>query len=201
MGKHETGYADIRPDKDLFPTPSWVTDALAEHIELAGKILWEPAVGSGIMAEALAAASDIDPELLKQALAYYCGNRGYLRACCVAGAVRIDLAGNEAGHVSAEAAAQAEKRLVARQQRQLERMKAKTKLEPDPETDPAPPELDSAESKLEPDPTPVPESAESGGVPVRLGFAGLRQAAKARKAALTKLEANGAQADSCAHSG
>jgi predicted RNA methylase len=54
MGKHEVGYERI--DKDLYPTPSWVIDALAEHVDLAGKVIWEPATGTGSMAEALKAA-------------------------------------------------------------------------------------------------------------------------------------------------
>jgi hypothetical protein len=54
MGKHETGYE--RVDKDLYPTPSWVVDALAEHIDLVGKIIWECAAGTGQMVEALKTA-------------------------------------------------------------------------------------------------------------------------------------------------
>ena len=55
MGKHERGYEDARPEKDLFPTSGWVTDALAEHINIAGKTVWECACGTGMMAEALRA--------------------------------------------------------------------------------------------------------------------------------------------------
>jgi hypothetical protein len=51
MGKHETGYA--RVERDLYPTPAWVIDALAEHLELRGAIVWECACGDGRMAEAL----------------------------------------------------------------------------------------------------------------------------------------------------
>jgi hypothetical protein len=52
MGKHEAGYA--RLERDLYPTPAWVvTDALAEHVELAGLTVWEPACGNGDMAEPL----------------------------------------------------------------------------------------------------------------------------------------------------
>ena len=54
MGKHESGYP--RVDKDFYPTPSWVTNALAEHVELAGLRVWEPACGTGQMADALRAA-------------------------------------------------------------------------------------------------------------------------------------------------
>src|SRR5215469_11417907 len=51
MGKHETGYA--RVERDLYPTPHWVVSALAEHIDLRGLTVWEPACGDGRMAEAL----------------------------------------------------------------------------------------------------------------------------------------------------
>jgi hypothetical protein len=51
MGKHETGYA--RVERDLYPTPHWVVDALAEHVDLTGLTVWECASGDGRMAEAL----------------------------------------------------------------------------------------------------------------------------------------------------
>jgi hypothetical protein len=54
MGKHETNYA--RVERDYYPTPPWVVDALAEHVDLTGKIIWECAAGGGQMAEALKAA-------------------------------------------------------------------------------------------------------------------------------------------------
>jgi hypothetical protein len=54
MGKHETGYA--RVERDLYPTPSWVIAALAEHVEFAGVRVWEPACGDGRMAAALRSA-------------------------------------------------------------------------------------------------------------------------------------------------
>jgi hypothetical protein len=54
MGKHETSYP--RVERDHYPTPSWVVDALAEHVELVGKVVWECATGAGQMAEALKAA-------------------------------------------------------------------------------------------------------------------------------------------------
>ena len=54
MGKHETGFA--RVERDHYPSPSWVVEALAEHVDLAGLHIWEPATGSGGMAEALKAA-------------------------------------------------------------------------------------------------------------------------------------------------
>jgi hypothetical protein len=55
MGKHETSYE--RMPRDFYPTPAWVTEALAEHVELAGKRILEPACGDGRMAEALSAYS------------------------------------------------------------------------------------------------------------------------------------------------
>jgi hypothetical protein len=54
MGKHETGYA--RVERDNYPTPSWVVEALAEHVDLRGRIVWEMACGGGRMSEALKAA-------------------------------------------------------------------------------------------------------------------------------------------------
>jgi len=51
MGKHETGYA--RVERDLYPTPPWVVAALAEHVELRGLTVWEPASGGGDMVKAL----------------------------------------------------------------------------------------------------------------------------------------------------
>ena len=55
MGKHETSFA--RVERDLYPTPSWViSEALAQHVDLAGMRVWECACGNGQMAEALKAA-------------------------------------------------------------------------------------------------------------------------------------------------
>lgn len=52
MGKHGRGYA--RMDRDLYPTqPGWVVPALAEHFPLRGLRAWEPACGTGEMADAL----------------------------------------------------------------------------------------------------------------------------------------------------
>jgi hypothetical protein len=65
MGKHENGYA--RVERDHYPTPPWVIDALAEHVDLRGRRAWEPAAGDGRMARAIAAhrarvfATDIEP--------------------------------------------------------------------------------------------------------------------------------------------
>jgi hypothetical protein len=54
MGKHETSYP--RVERDHYPTPSWVVDALDEHVDFVGKVVWECAAGTGQMAEALKAA-------------------------------------------------------------------------------------------------------------------------------------------------
>jgi hypothetical protein len=55
VGKHETSFT--RVERDFYPTPSWVvTEALAEHIDLAGMRVWECACGNGQMSEALKAA-------------------------------------------------------------------------------------------------------------------------------------------------
>jgi hypothetical protein len=51
MGKHETNYP--RADRDYYPTPAWPVAALAEHVDLAGRNVWEPAAGSGSLARAL----------------------------------------------------------------------------------------------------------------------------------------------------
>ena len=50
MGKHG---AYPRVTGDHYPTPDWAIAALTEHIEIAGKMVWEPCAGSGQMAEAL----------------------------------------------------------------------------------------------------------------------------------------------------
>jgi hypothetical protein len=52
MGKHETGYQ--RVTNDLYPTmPGFVVEALARHFDLGGAWVWEPACGTGEMAQAL----------------------------------------------------------------------------------------------------------------------------------------------------
>jgi hypothetical protein len=53
MGKHGS-YP--RVERDLFPTPAWVVNALAEHVDLRGLTVWEPACGDGRMGEALRSA-------------------------------------------------------------------------------------------------------------------------------------------------
>jgi hypothetical protein len=57
VGKHETGYA--RVTRDFYPTPVWVVEALAEHIDLVGLRAWECGCGDGHMVEALTAAGAI----------------------------------------------------------------------------------------------------------------------------------------------
>jgi hypothetical protein len=53
MGKHGS-YP--RVPGDFYPTPDWAVTALAEHVELRGALVWEPATGTGCMALALRAA-------------------------------------------------------------------------------------------------------------------------------------------------
>jgi hypothetical protein len=45
MGKHGNEYT--RVPRDAYPTPAWVTAALLEHVDVAGKLVWEPCVGAG----------------------------------------------------------------------------------------------------------------------------------------------------------
>jgi hypothetical protein len=54
MGKHGSEYP--RVERDFYPTPAWVIEALAEHVELNATRIWEPACGDGRMSEALKAA-------------------------------------------------------------------------------------------------------------------------------------------------
>jgi hypothetical protein len=54
MGKHESNFE--RVERDLYPTPPWCIEALAEHVMLTDLSVWEPAAGNGQMAEALKAA-------------------------------------------------------------------------------------------------------------------------------------------------
>jgi hypothetical protein len=49
VGKH--GSME-RVERDFYPTPSWVVEALAEHVEVTNKVIWEPAAGDGRMVEA-----------------------------------------------------------------------------------------------------------------------------------------------------
>jgi hypothetical protein len=55
MGKHETGFARVA--RDHYPTREvWVTEALLDHVDVAGLKIWEMAAGAGDMAEVLKAA-------------------------------------------------------------------------------------------------------------------------------------------------
>jgi hypothetical protein len=74
----ESGYE--RLPGDAYMTPPWCVDSLLEHIELR-KCVWEPAVGTGNIAEKVVAAgiaclaSDINPEFHPRRLDH---NRGPL---------------------------------------------------------------------------------------------------------------------------
>lgn len=54
MSQRVSGFA--RLEHDLYPTPAWVVAALAEHVDLAHKGIWEPACGTGEMVKAIVAA-------------------------------------------------------------------------------------------------------------------------------------------------
>ncbi len=49
---HVSGYE--REGRDFYATPSWVTEALLQHVTLRGPV-WEPCCGDGAMSEGLAA--------------------------------------------------------------------------------------------------------------------------------------------------
>lgn len=51
MSQRRSGYE--RQSLDLYETPEWVTRALIPHIPMSVRKIWEPACGSGKMAEAL----------------------------------------------------------------------------------------------------------------------------------------------------
>lgn len=53
MSQRISGYD--RKAFEHYPTPAWVIDALAEHVDLKGRGIWEPACGTGQMSEAIAA--------------------------------------------------------------------------------------------------------------------------------------------------
>jgi hypothetical protein len=65
MGKHQTGYA--RVERDGYQSPPWLIKALAEHVELRDRYVWEFAANSGRMSQALrdqgaqVFSSDIEP--------------------------------------------------------------------------------------------------------------------------------------------
>jgi hypothetical protein len=66
MGKHGTTPPHV--ERDYYPTPPGVTNALLEHVDVAGKTVWEPATGTGQMAEVLkaAGAARVIHDLLKE---------------------------------------------------------------------------------------------------------------------------------------
>jgi len=109
----------------------------------------------GIHADVVnALAGAITAKEASLALAIYCGNHGYLKACTKVGTPRIDLHGNTVGSVSAEEAGNAKQRLAQQRAKQAKRQRA---------TKPTKPAL-------------------SPSAPRRLGLADLRAAAQARRA-------------------
>lgn len=54
MSTRTSGFERI--EADYYPTPAWVIAALAEHVNLNGLSVWEPACGKGQMVSALASA-------------------------------------------------------------------------------------------------------------------------------------------------
>jgi ProP effector len=106
---------------------------------------------------------------LANALRYYVGKEGYLRACRE-GAPRIDLSGEPAGEISAQEAAHAVGQLTARQLRQATQKKVS-------ELALAKPELVKSES-VTPEPAQL-EPVKPG--PKRLGLAELKTLGRARK--------------------
>jgi sRNA-binding protein len=77
----------------------------------------------------------ITPKELVNALRYYVGNEGYLRACRE-GAARIDLSGKPAGEISAQDAAHAVSQLTVRRLRQAARKKLAQPESAKPESNP-----------------------------------------------------------------
>jgi sRNA-binding protein len=126
------------------------------------------------------------------ALAIYCGNHGYRKACCKAGAPRIDLNGNTVGSVSAEEAANAKQRLAQWRAKQARRQQATNPYAQSrrgKNWEPAPPDpgiipggiRDRALKAMQ---SAAARSLVSGpSTPRRLGLADLRAAAQARRIA------------------
>lgn len=56
MSQRDSGYE--RKERDLYETPAWVTAALFPHLPSLPDVIWEPAAGSGKMADALQEASE-----------------------------------------------------------------------------------------------------------------------------------------------
>jgi hypothetical protein len=55
-----TGRSAVRREADYYPTPSWVTRAILQHLPIAGSVL-EPCAGDGaIVRELLAAGAEVD---------------------------------------------------------------------------------------------------------------------------------------------
>lgn len=52
MSQRDSGYE--RKERDLYETPSWVTEALLPHLPDRDLVVWEPACASGKMVRALA---------------------------------------------------------------------------------------------------------------------------------------------------
>lgn len=51
MAQRKSGY--VRQNDELYETPDWPIDALAEHVQLEGLSIWEPCAASGQLARAL----------------------------------------------------------------------------------------------------------------------------------------------------
>ena len=54
MSQRVSGY--LRLQGDAYETPAWVTAALVPHLPAQGCWIWEPAAGTGMMAQALGSA-------------------------------------------------------------------------------------------------------------------------------------------------
>jgi ProP effector len=118
---------------------------------------------------------DIDPAELSAAMRIYTSNLAYLRAS-VEGAARVDLNGCEAGLVTAEQAVNAAKALAGRMAARKKRRSAREWAEVWARRAAAKPAPKPA-AAAPPEPKPASPAARG------LGFAGLREAARARKAA------------------
>ena len=53
MSTRNSGYARVAAE--LYQTPEWVTATVGEHVNLAGRTVWDPACGEGKMVRALEA--------------------------------------------------------------------------------------------------------------------------------------------------
>jgi ProP effector len=104
---------------------------------------------------------------LRTALFQYCQSSGYL-AAMIEGAVRIDLAGEPAGLVTAEATAAAAK--TARLSQKMRREQRETKME-------------KAVAAVVPEQQAAPKNDLKNGNAIKLSLAGLRAAAARRRQA------------------